>query len=477
MTSRRFIALVLSLLLISLTVIGAAAENADRVLTINLATATDEELAEAASQIKAEQKSRLKTAIQLTPAEVTLSKGATQKVDAAVEGLADGVTAGKFAWSSSDESVATCNNGTIKGAGAGSAVITCSTVLSDGTEISGEIKVTGLLPVTAIAFQDKKLEVMAGDIFTPQVNVTPDNASDKSYTFSSSDEKIVRVDENGQLVAGLNGKATVTATANDGSNKSAKLNVTVTKKVGKYDEELTFQGLEWGSDHTTVFTKLEEIGFIETSNYKNVYNTSYMNHWPKEDLLFANWTAWQELPVAFRDQDKGAAQNYISPLKKVGGYTPNTASVSFLNSIDANGQVDKDSTEFCGIVFSFDNKHERGADIFTDLLAKMESQYGEFTRYLAKDLTRRYYKDMYDAIKNSMEGAKQFTYRELGKDTYLSDCAVCVLHGKNNTGIMLMIDSSESVTLFYGKTDAVERIEAIQKALEAIPDDKEDAGI
>ena len=46
MTSRRFIALVLSLLLISLTVIGAAAENADRVLTINLATATDEELAE-----------------------------------------------------------------------------------------------------------------------------------------------------------------------------------------------------------------------------------------------------------------------------------------------------------------------------------------------------------------------------------------------------------------------------------------------
>ena len=40
-----------------------------------------------------------------------------------------------------------------------------------------------------------------------------------------------------------------------------------------------------------------------------------------------------------------------------------------------------------------------------------------------------------------------------------------------------MIDSSESVTLFYGKTDAVERIEAIQKALEAIPDDKEDAGI
>ena len=168
---------------------------------------------------------------------------------------------------------------------------------------------------------------------------------------------------------------------------------------------------------------------------------------------------------------------HISPLKKVGGYTPNSAGLSFLNSIGADGQVDENSTELCGVYFSFDNKHERGADIFVDLLSKMEAQYGEFTRYLAKDLTRRYYKDMYDVIKTSMEGAKQFTYRELGKDTFLSDCALCVLRGKNDTGIMLMISSSESVTLFYGKTDTIDRIEAIRKSLEAIPDDKEDAGI
>ena len=36
---------------------------------------------------------------------------------------------------------------------------------------------------------------------------------------------------------------------------------------------------------------------------------------------------------------------------------------------------------------------------------------------------------------------------------------------------------SEYVTLFYGKTDALEKIADIQKALEAIPDDKEDAGL
>ena len=476
MTSRRILALLLSLMLVSFSVIGLA-ESADRVLTIDLASATDDELAEAASLIKAEQKARLKTAIQLSPAEVTVTKGATQKVDAAVAGLADGVTAGKFTWSSSDESVATCNNGTIKGIGAGSAVITCSTTRSDGTEISGDIKVTGLLPVTGIAFQDKKLEVMAGDVFKPQVNITPDNASDKTYTLSSSDEKIIRVDNDGQLVALLSGKATITVTSNDGSKKSAKLNVTVTKKVGKYDDELTFQGLEWGTDAVSAHKKLAEAGFVEDREYISTFNTNYMYHWPEQDLLFANWSAWDELPVAFGDQKKGAAELHISPLKKVGGYTPNSAGLSFLNSIGADGQVDENSTELCGVYFSFDNKHERGADIFVDLLSKMEAQYGEFTRYLAKDLTRRYYKDMYDVIKTSMEGAKQFTYRELGKDTFLSDCALCVLRGKNDTGIMLMISSSESVTLFYGKTDTIDRIEAIRKSLEAIPDDKEDAGI
>ena len=471
MKMKRLIAVLLALVLTGLCVISLA-----DVITIDLAAATDEELAEAVAKIKAEQRSRMKTTILLDPAEATVLKGASLKVNASVDGLPEGVKAGKFTWSSSDEAVASCSNGTIKGNGAGKAVITCSAALSDGTEVSAEIAVTGLLPVKSLAFAGKTLDVMAGDVFPLAVTVTPDDASDKTVTFTSSDEKVIKVDEDGNLVALLNGKATITATANDGSGKTAKVTVNVTKRVGKYDDELTFQGLEWGSSDETVWKQLQEIGFVDPERNAHAYRTSSICYWPDNDLKFANYSAWRSLPVAFSDQEKGAASLSLEPLKKVGGYSPNNVVLYFLNSIK-DGEVDSESTELCGVYIHFDNKHEPGGEIFANLLAKLESQYGEFTRYMAKYMTRKSYKDVYNPIKASMEGAKMFSYRELGKECYLSTQAICTLQGQNNTGIMLTVESDGEVVLFYGKTDALQRIESIRKILENVPDDKEDAGI
>ena len=476
MLTKKLLALVLALVLICSCLSGIA-EGSGSIITIDLSTATDEELAQALQLIKAEQQARLKTGIQLDPAEVTLFKGASQKVTAAVTDLPDGVKAGAFTWTSSDEAVATCKDGTIKCAGAGQAVITCTTTLTDGTEIYAEIRVTGLIPVKSLAFSGKKIEVMAGDVFSPEITFSPEDASDKTVTLTSSDEKIVKVNEDGTLTAGVNGKATVTATANDGSGKTAKIEIAVTKKIGKYDAELTFQGLEWGSGADTVAAKLKENGLLEADQNVYVHSTGHMYFWPDNDLLFANSNSWYQLPVAFEDQKKGAAYSQIEPQKKVGGYTPDYIRLEYLDSIDEKGAVNPEKRELAGVYIYFDNRHERGADIFVDLLSKMESQYGEFTRYLCKSLTRRAYKDMYEIIKASMEGAKLYSYRELGKEISLSYRAICTLRGKNNTGIMLMINTNENVCLFYGKTDALKKIQAVQKVLESVPDDKEDAGI
>jgi hypothetical protein len=161
----------------------------------------------------------------------------------------------------------------------------------------------------------------------------------------------------------------------------------------------------------------------------------------------------------------------------IGGYTPRTMSLSYLYGLTADGKIDMDSSELASVCIQYDNKHEPGAEIFVNLLAKLEAQYGEFTRYIGKDLTSRTYKEMYDVIKNSMSGAKQYTRYELGKDIYLSACAICTLRGKNNTGIMLKMDNGGSVTLFYAKTDMYDRIEAIQKILESEPVNTGDVGI
>ena len=62
--------------------------------------------------------------------------------------------------------------------------------------------------------------------------VLPENASNKSVTWSSNDESVATVSETGLVTAVANGTATITATANDGSGKSATCEVTVTLTTG-----------------------------------------------------------------------------------------------------------------------------------------------------------------------------------------------------------------------------------------------------
>ena len=65
-------------------------------------------------------------------------------------------------------------------------------------------------------------------------------------TWSSSDEKVAKVDSNGKVEAIAEGTATITATANDGSGLTATCKVTIQKKVedgidNTSDTELTIQ--------------------------------------------------------------------------------------------------------------------------------------------------------------------------------------------------------------------------------------------
>lgn len=451
----------------------ALAEGSD-VLTINLHEASDEELQNALSLIKAEQRSRLSTKVVLEPAEITVGKNATVKIDASVSDLPEGVTAGDFTWKISDESIATFAKGSVKGGNAGETIITCSSTLSDGTEVSAEAKITVVIPVQNLKAKANKMEVMASETFKPEFDFTPKDATNTAVEFESSDAAVVKVTEDGQLLATGAGKAVITAKTTDGSNKTAKVNVTVSRKVGKFDDELRFQGLEWGCDYQACEEKLKEVGIINEDARLHPYSTILQHLWPENELMF-NGFNWVELPVVFRDKDLGVMQSYLSPEKKIGGYAPNSMSLYYLNGI-TDGKVDGEITKLCGVYISYDNDHEPGAEIFRNLLSKMEEQYGAFTKYVHKSFTRRYYKDVYDGIKDCMADAKQFTDRDI-KDGWLSVGATCILHGKNNTGIMLNIGSSGNVTLYYGKTDTMEGIKELQKILEEIPDTTEDAGL
>ena len=85
----------------------------------------------------------------------------------------------------------------------------------------------GGIAVSGISLDNTELKLMPGNTAALRATVSPDNASNKDLTWSSSDSGIATVDENGTVTAHKAGKATITATAADGSGKTATCTVTV----------------------------------------------------------------------------------------------------------------------------------------------------------------------------------------------------------------------------------------------------------
>ena len=82
--------------------------------------------------------------------------------------------------------------------------------------------------VTSISLDKTSLRLIIGDEVTLTViSVIPDNASDKTFSWSSSDNAIASVDKSGKVTAKSKGNATIQATANDGSGVFASCSVDV----------------------------------------------------------------------------------------------------------------------------------------------------------------------------------------------------------------------------------------------------------
>ena len=76
-----------------------------------------------------------------------------------------------------------------------------------------------------------------------------------------------------------------------------------------------------------------------------------------------------------------------------------------------------------------------------------------------------------------MNEAKEFQIQEPELDVYLGEYAICTIYGTNHTGIMLNMDANETVTLFYGRTDAPELIQELDSAMSGEQAILEDAGV
>lgn len=115
-------------------------------------------------------------------------------------------------WSSSDTSKATVDNtGKVTGVAEGTVTITAK--ISDTIVDTFEVSVQALeIPMTGIEVTTDKTEIKVGATAQLTTTVAPaDTTDDKTVTYTSSDEKIAKVDANGKVTAVAPGKATITA--------------------------------------------------------------------------------------------------------------------------------------------------------------------------------------------------------------------------------------------------------------------------
>ncbi len=116
-------------------------------------------------------------------------------------------------WSSLNTAVATVENGVITAVARGTATIRVTTV--DGS-LTANCSVTVVQPVTGVEVSPATLSLTEGDEGILTAAILPANANNQNYTWSSSNDKLVSVDQTGKVTALRPGAATITATSADG---------------------------------------------------------------------------------------------------------------------------------------------------------------------------------------------------------------------------------------------------------------------
>lgn len=130
-------------------------------------------------------------------------------------------------WQSSNTSVGTIDgNGSFRAVGVGTTTILCTAY--NGVSAQCQVTVNPIM-VNSITLNETEAELCVGDKLQLSAMVLPTNATMPSVTWASSDESVAHVDERGQVTAVKSGYALITATATDGSGKTASCNVKVLK--------------------------------------------------------------------------------------------------------------------------------------------------------------------------------------------------------------------------------------------------------
>lgn len=125
----------------------------------------------------------------------------------------------------SDETMVQVQNKTLTGKALGDCILTITS--RQNPEVTRRYRLLVIQPVTKVSITADTRTMYVGDLLPLNAAFTPENASIQSVVWTSGNEKVATVDENGIVTGVGKGQATIRATAVDGSKRYATFTVTV----------------------------------------------------------------------------------------------------------------------------------------------------------------------------------------------------------------------------------------------------------
>lgn len=161
----------------------------------------------------------------------------------------------------------------------------------------------GEVEVESVKVTVNKTELKVGETTTAKAVITPDNATDQTVSWTTSDESVITVDKDGQITAKKIGKANVIATASNG--KTDKVEITVVEEKPDPQPETDKSKLE------ALYKECLET-YKEADYTKDSWSV-FANAMKDADVVLENEEATQEEVDRAEDALKDAVDN----LKKV----------------------------------------------------------------------------------------------------------------------------------------------------------------
>ena len=168
------------------------------------------------------------TEVLIDKSSATLTEGDSTTLTATV--LPENTTDRKdISWSSSNNDIATVDTtGHVEAKKAGTVIITATSSNGKTAECTVTVE-KKLIPITEVSLSESAVGIIEGNTHKLTATVLPENTTDsKSVSWSSNNEAVATVSEDGTITAKSAGTAVITATSTNG--KTAGCTVTVSKK-------------------------------------------------------------------------------------------------------------------------------------------------------------------------------------------------------------------------------------------------------